>query len=50
MSTRCQNLSSIGPIDQKLGVFTNMAFKGLALRPLEVMKLFFDPVLVLQQV
>ena len=49
MSTRCQNLSSIGPVDQKFGVLIKMAFKGLALRPLEDVKQFFDPVLVLQQ-
>ena len=50
MSTRYQNLSSIRQIDQKFGVFTKTAFKGSALRPLEVMKLFFDPISVLQQV
>ena len=50
LSIRCQNLSLIGPIDQKFDVFANMAFKSTAFWPLKVMDQFFDPLLVLLQV
>ena len=46
MSIRCQNFSSIGPIDQKFGVFIKMAFKSTALWPLKVMDKFLDTILV----
>ena len=47
MSSRCQNFSSIGPIGQKLGVFSIRALKTTPLRPLRVMDQFLDTLLVI---
>ena len=50
LCTRCQNLSSIGPIGQKFDVFAKMSFKSTALWPFKVMNQFFGPLLVVLQV
>ena len=46
----CQNFSSNGPTGKKFDVFPSTAFKRTALQPLKVVKPFFGPLLVLEEV